>query len=72
MAEAYLLYGTFRAADAHTIYGRDSIHRAVRNFIENGGFNDTGALIELVSKNKRESAMRGGMANAKKWEEKKK
>ncbi len=66
MAEAYLLFGTFRSAAIHTGWSEASIFRAVKSFINNGGFYDTGSLKELIETNKKERAMRGGMATAKK------
>ena len=65
MAEAYLLFGTFRSAAAHTGWSKSSIHKTVNRLVDNGEFYDTGALKELIETNKKERALRGGMATAK-------
>lgn len=66
MAEKYLLYGTCRKVSEHTKYSKSTVHAVITKFIEEGGFYNTHALKEMVEKNKKERAKRGGDALAKK------
>lgn len=66
MAEKYLLYGTCRNVAEHTKYSKTTVHAVITKFIEEGGFSNTQALKEMVEKNKKERAKRGGDALAKK------
>lgn len=66
MAEKYLIYGTCRKVAEHTKYSKTTVHAVITKFIEEGGFSNTQALKEMVEKNKKERAKRGGDALAKK------
>lgn len=67
IAEAYLVWGTVRLAALHTDWSKTTVHTTIQEFIENEEFGDTNALLELVTKNKKESALKGGQATALKW-----
>lgn len=64
MAEAYLMWGTIRLAALHTGWSKSTVHCTIQEFIQNGEFRDTYALVELIEKNKKEAPARGGKASA--------